>query len=159
MAISPMTTRSIIFRAAIFLSLAALVVVFLVEANRRHGLYWYDVHQDYRYSFNQDDARRVTVKVTSAGVRIPRLDGAWDTVLLPINIKATVTGSWFEPTITVHSRQGKRTHSFERGARGLRYLTLDPEEVGSGEMLRLSASHIRWEEQDSDLRRIRMMRR
>lgn len=151
MAISPMTTRSIIFRAAIFLGLAALVVVFLVEANRRHGLYWYDVHQDYRYSFNQDNARKVTVKVTSAGVKIPKLEGAWDTVLLPINIEATVTGSWFEPTIAVHARQEERTHSFERGARGLRYLVLNPEEVRSGGMLRLSASHIRWEEQNSEL--------
>jgi LmbE family N-acetylglucosaminyl deacetylase len=151
MTISPMTTRSTIFRVTIFLGLAALVVIFLLEANRRHGLYWYDVHQDYQYSFNHDNAKRISVEVTRAGVKIPDLEESWDTLLLPISIKATFTGSWFEPTIVVHSRQEKRTHTFERGARGLRYLVLDPNAVRSGEMLRLSARHIRWEEQDSDL--------
>ena len=146
-----MTASSKIFRATIFLGFSATLVIFLLEANRRHDLYWYDVRQDYQYSFKQENLEKIPVRITTSGVNIPELEGSPDTVLLPINIEATLTGGWFEPTITVQSPYGSWVHTYERGAKGKRYLVLDPDTVQSGTMLRFSASHVRWKDQASEL--------
>lgn len=146
-----MTMHSVSSRIIVIVATAAFVVVALLEVNRRLGLYWYDVRQDYQYSFRGQDLEKIPVRITTSGVNIPELEGIPDTVLLPINIEATLTGGWFEPTITVHSRHGSSVHTFERGAEGMRYLVLDPDAVQSATMLRFSASHVRWKDQASEL--------
>jgi LmbE family N-acetylglucosaminyl deacetylase len=146
-----MTVRLLILRVAIVLVATVLVGTFSLELNRRYDLYWYDVRKDYQYTFAKETVNKVSVPVTSQGVTIPSLDEGWDTAVLQINVEATITGSWFEPTIEIHSDNKSWVQTFERRASGLRYLMLDPDAVRSGAILRFSGSHIRWREGDTDL--------
>ena len=144
-------TRSLVLRVSIGFLITATVGAFYLELSRRSDLYWYDVRDDYQYMFTKEAARQLSIPVTSQGATIPTLEDDWDTAVLQVNVNATIAGSWFEPTIEIISGDKSWAQTFERGAKGRRYLVLDPEVVGSGSSLRFSGRHIRWEEGTAEL--------
>lgn len=145
-----MTMGSIIWRIAAVLGVTAFAVVFVLELDRRLGLYWYDVAEDYRYTFASDAAEKLAVQVAAGGITIPELPGGWDTAVLALRIESTIAGHWFEPEIRIETDSTSRVHTFERGSAGLRYLVLDPDAARPG-AVRLTGRHVRWREQDADL--------
>jgi hypothetical protein len=75
-----MKNRPVVFFSLIAVTIACLVVL-IVEFDRRHSLYWYDVGSDYSYTFDSADVTAVPVRITGEGIRIPSLPGNWDTVV------------------------------------------------------------------------------
>jgi hypothetical protein len=145
-----MKKRSAVSFSVITVTIAFLVVL-TVEFNRRHGLYWYDVGNDYSYTFDLSEAEAVPVRITGEGIRIPSLPGNWDTVLLSIDLKATLTGAWFEPTLEVTAGDQSWHQTVERSASGLRYILLDADMVRSAQFLELAGRHVKWDAQDGEL--------
>jgi LmbE family N-acetylglucosaminyl deacetylase len=142
-------------RPAVFLSIIAVTIacfaILIVEFNRRHGLYWYDVGDDYSYTFDSAEVAVVPVRITGKGLRIPPLPGNWDTAVLLIRLEATLTGVWFEPTLEVIAGDRSWRQTVERSASGLRYITLDADMVRSTQFLELAGHHVRWDAQDGEL--------
>jgi LmbE family N-acetylglucosaminyl deacetylase len=145
-----MKNRPVVFFSLIAVTIACLVVL-IVEFDRRHSLYWYDVGSDYSYTFDSADVTAVPVRITGEGIRIPSLPGNWDTVVILMRLEATLTGAWFEPTLEVIAGDRYWRQTLERSANGLRYITLDADMVRSTQFLELSGHHVRWDAQDGEL--------
>jgi LmbE family N-acetylglucosaminyl deacetylase len=126
-------------------------IVLFVEFDRRHGLYWYDVSQDYRYEFGDSPLGSIRIRIVGDEARLPELPDGWDTAVLSLDIASTVAGHWFEPALSVGNESDYRTHTLARGAEGRRYFVLDARSVASGDVLKLTGRHLRWREQDAEL--------
>ena len=133
----------------------ALVVVLAVEARRRSGLYWYDVASDYRYDFIGDAVTLTPIDVEADGFEWPEIGAGWDTAYLRLEVDATVSSRWFEPSIDVVESNGTSTRqTFERGARGERFLEVGiggPNSVQAGVTIGLVGHHVRWKAQPVEL--------
>ena len=139
------------------ISLFSLFIVLVVwEFQRRHGFYWYDVQQDYKFNFIGDELIRLPVEVSSDGFVCPEVDGSWDTALLRITVSSGLSALWFEPSIAIESDSNnpKSRQYFERRARGVRYLNLGSlvgEERCAGNHVRLEGRYLSWERQTGEL--------
>ena len=142
--------RPIVLIPIMAVSISVLVAL-LVEFNRRAGLYWYDVGQDYSYVFDADELTTVPVRIGADGVAVPELPEDWDTAVLSIRLEATLLGAWFEPSIDVTGAGRTWRQTFERSAAGLRYIVVDAGMLQSGGFLNLEGSHIRWAAQQGEL--------
>ena len=73
-----------------------------------------------------DDAhvQELSIELTDAGFVWPHFSGEWDTVLLELNIRATVLGQIFDPAIMFRHGDKEIVQYFERGSRGRRYANL-----------------------------------
>jgi LmbE family N-acetylglucosaminyl deacetylase len=132
-------------------ALAAVLVLaaFVAECHRRNSSYWYDVRGDADDFFGGPDSVRLEVDVDAAGFEMPSVEGAWDSVLLGLDVESRLSGRWFEPSVTV-AQDGKNTGSqyFERGVAGLRWLDLPPPTAGR---VGLRGRHVTWEPQTAQL--------
>jgi LmbE family N-acetylglucosaminyl deacetylase len=145
----------VIFRTGIQWAIVAGLFIVLagasVEYKRRGGLYWYDVQKDYRYAFDPEFARKIQVQITPQGFTVPSIDEAWDTAVLPIHVKTSVAGHWFEPSIELKSGEARSLQYFERGTEGQRFILLRPDIVKPGRPVSMSGRHITWTEQGREL--------
>src|SRR5262245_19329258 len=117
---------------AILLVIAVVMTAILlgIELRRRHGLYWYEVAHDYRYSFSDQHAKSLTVDVSSEGFLFPRSEADWDTAVLRLRVEGSWTSRWFEPSIAVANGSSDVDQQFfDRGAQGDRYLVLTPDMI------------------------------
>jgi len=138
----------------------AVLVVFLAamlwhEFDRRAGLYWYDVQQDYRYCFRDAVVSRLDIPVGTDGFEFPIVEHQWDTALLELEVSSTLAGWWFEPAIDIGISDGREARQhFERGASGVRLVELGisgPQSIPSDRIVRLSGRHLRWPSQTGRL--------
>jgi LmbE family N-acetylglucosaminyl deacetylase len=132
---------------------AALVVgalALFIELRRRHNLYWYDVRQDYDYSFTGAGVSRLQVDVSREGFTVPAAQGSWDTALLRLRVESSATARWFEPSVVVEADGRSHRQFFERGARGTRYLLL-PRAASPGTAVRLRGDRLHWPLQEAEL--------
>jgi LmbE family N-acetylglucosaminyl deacetylase len=137
---------------AIFVAGLALLIAFVaMELRRRHGLYWYDVRQDYVYEFRPGSFAARPVDVDGSGFAMPELEGQWDSALLRLRVSASAGGWWFEPCIAVRMDARIERQCFERGVHGLRYVSLPAATLRSAGRLTLSGQHLRWRSQRAEL--------
>jgi LmbE family N-acetylglucosaminyl deacetylase len=135
------------------MALLFLVIILLagVEFSRRQNLYWYDVRQDYRLNFVNQQILQMPVEVSTTGFTVPEIAGEWDTAVLRLRLSSKLTGLWFEPSISIEG-EGFSAHQFlERGVSGTRYLSLAGTELKSGDIVRLSGRHLEWDLQTGEL--------
>jgi LmbE family N-acetylglucosaminyl deacetylase len=138
--------RTTLLVAAVLLTTATL---FAIEARRRHDLYWYDVGQDYRFTFSRTQS--LPVEIAPDGFVFPDTATAWSTALLRVRLDSDWTARWFEPSVTVGAGSSAERQVFERGARGDRYLVLTPEFARPGAKVAMGGSHVRWNDQRGEL--------
>ena len=122
-----------------------------LEYQRRAGLYWYDVHADYRYSFERDGTRRVPVQVTATGFSLPDIGRDWDTAVLPLQVESAPLGRWFEPYIEVLAGDSRSVQYLDRGGKGRRYLVFGRELLASNRPVSMRGTHVRWPDQGREL--------
>lgn len=146
-----MTICRAVVRILLAVGAVALVAIFLLELKRRHDLYWYDVRQDYHYSFRGNEVRRVPVRVDGESVEIPSLGDGWDTAFLSLDIRSSPSSYWFEPWVEIVGETARWTQFLERRADGIRYLVLRPDALRHNRKLTLRGRHVRWEAQESEL--------
>lgn len=148
---TPKHRRRLVRRLGVGLVLLIATILLFTEARRRQGLYWYEVDDDYRFEFAERHLARMTVPVSREGIVLPETDADWDTALLAIRVSSTLSGQWFEPSISMYSEAyGEHHQFFERGARGIRYLTL-PDTLRAGEPITLQGHHLSWDPQSGEL--------
>jgi LmbE family N-acetylglucosaminyl deacetylase len=138
-------------RGITILGIVIVVAAVFLEYQRRGGLYWYDVHDNYTYSFQQGSARKVPLQITSTGFILPDIDANWDTAVLPVQVEATLLGRWFEPYIELRSGDSRSVQYFDRGANGRRFLVLGPQLLKSGQSVSMSGVHVSWPGQGREL--------
>ena len=114
--------------------------VVALEFVRRHALYWYEVDQDYHYAFPVE--REHVAQIGEVGFRLPPANGAWQSGVVALEVAALPTGYWFEPCVEVGPRS--EPQCFERGARGRRFLVLNPGLVDRDGFIALRGRHLRW---------------
>jgi LmbE family N-acetylglucosaminyl deacetylase len=122
---------------------AGAAIVILLEGVRRHALYWYDVDQDYVYTFDQAHSHAHSVQIARAGFGMPAATPAWATGVLEVEIAASPTGWWFEPCVEVGAVESQQIQCFERGAEGTRYLVLSKRDVDDEGFVKLRGRHLR----------------
>jgi LmbE family N-acetylglucosaminyl deacetylase len=131
--------------------LACVAVAGLMAAEyvRRNGLYWYDVRQDAADTFGGPGSRRLQVALDEAGFELQQVGQEWDTALLRVELRANLSGRWFEPSIEIE-QEGRSLgrQFFERGVRGARWLDLPVPAVGR---VSLKGRHLGWRAQVADL--------
>jgi len=140
-----------IVRWSIVLGVLGLVAGAFLEYQRRSELYWYDVHDDYTYSFAGGVAERVPVEITSTGFTFPAIDASWDTAVLPLQVESTGLGQWFEPYVEVHSGDARTLQYVDRGAEGRRYLVFGPQLLKPGQAVSMTGVHLSWPDQGREL--------
>lgn len=138
------------------MGLAALILgsVLVFETLRRQGLYWYEVADDYRYSFDSEEVQRIPVRIAADGFSLPDWNQEWKTALLRVSVSSGPEARWFEPSVEVRTARGSPCKQFfERGAQGERYvnLCLQSGSVTPGERVDLSRHHVHWAETDAEL--------
>ncbi len=144
-------------RAGAFVRWSVIVAVVITvaagffEYQRRSGVYWYDVRDDYTYSFVRGSAIKVPLKITAAGFTLPAVDTDWDTAVLPLRVESTLAGGWFEPYIELRSDRSRTEVYFDRGAQGRRHLVFGPELVGSDRTVSMSGEYLSWPDQGQEL--------
>jgi hypothetical protein len=94
-----MTKRRIVILLAIVVAITA-ATLFTIELRRRRDLYWYDVSQDYRFTFGPH-VSSTPVDISPGGFVFPATDAPWDTALVRIRVDGRWTSRWFEPSITI----------------------------------------------------------
>lgn len=130
-------------------ALLATASLLAAEAWRRQRLYWYDVRQDYAYTFAAPSANWAPVQVSRDGFDLPASAARRGAALLELQVAAKLTGRWFEPCIEVAVERLSEQQCFERGAQGRRYVLLPPVAGGSPREVRLRGRHLGWEPQDA----------
>lgn len=139
-------SRTTLLVVAVLLTTATLLAI---EARRRHDLYWYDVGQDYRFTFSR--ARSLPVQIGQDGFVVPDTATAWSTALLRVRLDSDWSARWFEPSVTLGSGSSEERQVFERGARGDRYLVLTSEGVRPGAKVAMDGRRMRWNDQRGEL--------
>jgi LmbE family N-acetylglucosaminyl deacetylase len=134
-----------------FLVLAVLLLAALLaaEAWRRHGLYWYEVRDDYSYEFDPAAHHAIPVQVSTDGFEWTAPSAGHGTALLELSLDATLAGGWFEPCLEITIGSQRERQCFERGAAGRRYVLLPPGEPGVTSAVQLQGRHLRWPLQDA----------
>jgi len=136
------------------LLLGLVLALLLLEGQRRHGLYWYDVSADYQFRFQGDEVRRFPVRIAESGFRLPPWDGEWDTALLRLSVERRLAGWWFEPHLEIQVPGSTSCLQFlERGSAGRRYLDLclRAGDAEPGDFVRLSSHHVDVPDQEAEL--------
>ena len=148
-------SKSKIFTALIFIILLFLLIYggFYFSALFLTGLtyllkeaFWsdhifYDVKQDQSCIFNQAETYKIPIKKNKIGLP-EEVSNSSHTLFLEIDIKATFTGSLFDPAITVHSSQkNNQRQYFEKGAKGKRYLNITHSIPEQNDEILLEFSH------------------
>jgi LmbE family N-acetylglucosaminyl deacetylase len=134
--------RRLLVLLLVFLLLATLVTA--LETFRRHRLYWYDVQQDYSYSFSPAGSLTIPVTLERDAVVLPDWDGPWDTALLRMEVESELMGWWFDPCVVIETDAGSDRQCFDRGGKGVRHALLPPGAVQPGAALRLHGEHLTW---------------
>lgn len=133
------------------LALAILVAGMALEAVRRHALYWYDVRQDYAYSFSAGTSKSFQVVVSNDGFVLPDWNGGRRTALLKLRVSSGILGWWFDPCLEIVTTAGPDRQCFDRGGKGYRYVLLPPTVATPGRHVVLTGIHLDWEEQVAEL--------
>lgn len=138
-------------RWGIILGVLVLLAGTFLEYQRRGELYWYDVRDNYTYSFASGAAKRVPVEITSTGFTFPAIDDSWDTAVLPLQVESTRLGQWFEPYVEVRSGGAHTLQYFDRGAEGRRYLVFGRQLLKPGQAVTMTGVHLSWPDQGREL--------
>jgi LmbE family N-acetylglucosaminyl deacetylase len=131
--------------------LAAAVLLVGLESQRRHGLYWYEVRDNYHYGFAEGHAVYLPTPLSRRGIMLPEWDDRGQLAVLRLEISARLSGWWSEPCIWISSTGNTSRQCFERRAKGARYLLLPSDIAGSGAELNLVGEHLKWEEQTAEV--------
>lgn len=133
-------------------ALAGLVGLAVLESQRRSSLYWYEVGADQEWAFDAGD--RFDVDLRDAGFVLPETVAPGQTVVLSLQVSASVSGRWYEPRVRVTlPGGGSSVHYFERGAKGMRRLVLGPVLRGEpGGAVSMTGEYLRWETGSASLR-------
>jgi LmbE family N-acetylglucosaminyl deacetylase len=131
--------------------LLAITMVVGVEFWRRQNLYWYDVHQDYALNFASERVLRTPVEISETGFVVPALADDWDTAVLGIRLSSKLSGFWFEPSVLIEGNGFFAHQFFERGAKGIRYVSLGGNDLEPGDTITLNGRHLKWDIQTGEL--------
>ena len=132
----------------------ALATIFVLEARRRRGLYWYDVGSDYRFELTGGTAQRLPARITANGFDFPAWDSPWSSAFLEVDVDSRVTATWFEPSVEVVVDGTPACRQFfERSASGKRHINLCVQsgDVHAGARIDFRSRHIAIREQEARL--------
>ena len=87
--------------------------------------YRYDVSADYRYAFQNSEHTRTEVKLEQGGFQLTK-NNIPDNAFLEVNLDATFSGYFFEPSVEIVTGGSRAVQTLERGVSGLRYLNISP---------------------------------
>lgn len=126
----------------------ALAAGFLCLRNSRYRCYFcYDRALDYKYEFDRQACATHAIEVFSEDFTWPERTGDWDTALLELRVEASFLGGNFDPSIAVSLEGRCLKSSFERGAKGIRYLDVSQlREMNPipGTRVNVRGQHISW---------------
>ncbi len=105
-----------------FLILSSIIIGFFI-IKKRSSIYTYDVEKDYKYSFQQSNARIFNLSLKNGIISLPENIGDRQTSFLKVNVESTFLGKYFVPSINIIDRSS-HTQYFEKGAKGVRYLNV-----------------------------------
>ena len=117
-------------------------------------LYEYNVHADYKYSFDEKKVAVYKSPIYGNRFQLPQTNTAWDTGFLKIRIESDWIGRLKEPFMEIASGDVTQRQYFERGASGVRYLNLSNFSTirgGSGIVISLIGHHVDLRDQEADL--------
>lgn len=140
-----------VIRWVLILGILVAVSAAFLEYQRRSGLYWYDVGDNYTYSFAHGAAKEIQLQISSNGFTLPPIDADWDTAVLPLQVESTRLGYWFEPYIEIRSGDSVSTQYLDRGAQGRRYLVFSPRLLRSNQAVSMTGVHLSWPDQGREL--------
>ena len=119
-------------------ALALLVFYILNEALWSDHIF-YDTHSDYNYTFDTDHKKSNPCRIEQGKLHIinqgttnkstfnqehTKTSNGKNTLLLKLSIKSTLSGSVYDPYITIRSENRQQSQYFERNAKGQRYINI-----------------------------------
>lgn len=120
--------------------------------NIRASIYPYDVTKDYIYDFSQTDATVIHLKLKKGKIDLStKHPGANHTAFLKVDVKTTLLGHYFQPSIDVAGGQESLTQYVEYGADGIRYVNISPLNFNNKPSIKLYGKHISIEDQTVEL--------
>ncbi|MBV1875615.1 MAG: PIG-L family deacetylase [Cycloclasticus sp.] len=130
----------LLFNGHFLLLLGFLVLLFIVNELFLADHIFYDPNSDYEYTF--DDATKIKPDWLSGGVGLNSSweEGRYDSGLIAIHVRHSISGKFLDPFIMITSGDIKRQQYFERSLDGLRYINIS-DFINTGEAIVLEAKH------------------
>lgn len=123
-------------------ALVLLAGAFLVRELFFADARFYDPAQDYQYRLS---GAELACEIIDGRLSVPDAQGG-DSLVMSVPVRSTFTGRFLDPQLVLGS--ANETHTFERGARGQRYIDLSPlaAELASGVAMRTNFCSIDWQQ-------------
>ena len=133
----------------VFFLLLCFVLLYILK--QRTSVYTYDVKRSYEYDFNETSGYIINLTLKDREVKMPHLDGKWDTAFLKLKIKTTFLGNLSSPRIDLKTNESTFSHYFEYGAQGIRYINVSPVISLGKTNLNLKGHHVSLNDQPVEL--------
>ena len=118
----------LVFRVTIVLALLLVCALFAAVlrklVRRLDAAYRYDVRRDFRCDFAATGGIQLPVILDAGNLHLPAEARTAGALFLGLQLRSTLLGRLLQPRLAVTAGGRCRVQSFERGARGLRYLNL-----------------------------------
>jgi len=96
-----------------------------VYYGRHYPTYRYDSTLDYLYNFKQSKASIIPITIKSGNFVFNKsIDTNNSSVFLKVKIQSNIIGKYFLPILTIDINEKKSLHTFEYGAKGIRYINM-----------------------------------
>ena len=147
--------KNAVTQAYAMLKKSLLILLFLVICAYVSYLslaakYKYDVAQDYQYALENSQHTVKQVQLKQGGVSFDSSED-WDTGFIELNVSATFTGYFAEPSVEIISGSQHAVLSFERGVHGKRYINLPANIKHTGQTIQLIAHHLTINDQQANI--------
>jgi len=133
------------------LILSAMVALIIIAPiyilNKRASIYSYETDRSYEYSFDQNNAKIVSLSFKNGKVVVPGFDNSHQTAFLKVKVDTTLIGGYFQPCIKISGKESSFTQYLEHGAKGIRYLNISPLLSKTKSEIRLAGNHVAIDDQ------------
>ena len=146
-------------RNKMVLLVSAAIFTWLLVSALQSALYFskmhYETRADYVYDLLADKkTARYPIKVSEGRFLWPRIEGAWDTAFLKVQVGSSVLSAFYEPGMSIQVENAKITERFERRAAGTRYFNLSAlagMKLRSGDAVSMTCDGMHLEQKNAEL--------
>jgi GlcNAc-PI de-N-acetylase len=130
--------------------IAGVLLGLLIAQKRSSAFTFYDVTADYQYQFAAPAVTVAPVVVSGLDLTAPASVIDPGTVFLELKIASTILGRFFDPELIVTTQTGQARQTFERGAKGLRYVNLSSLKLNANSKLKLEGKYLQIPDQTAN---------
>lgn len=146
-----MSTRKLPILSFIFVMIALLITASIFIMIKRTSIYPYEVDRSHEYSFHQSNANITNLNLRKGKVTLPKKYHTHQTAFLKVTVDTAFMGKYFLPSIEIMSGESSFTQYLEHGAKGVRYLNINPLMSEKETELRLEGNHLSIDDQSVQL--------